>query len=54
MREIILLKISFKEMKKENLIAFKYCDNKGNIIDENNPNGSLDNIAGILNEKKIF
>ena len=42
------------ELKKENLIAFKYCDEKG-IINENvNPNGSLENIAGIFNSKKIF
>tara|TARA_B100000963_G_scaffold3248_1_gene2468 strand:+ start:7053 stop:7730 length:678 start_codon:yes stop_codon:yes gene_type:complete len=41
-----------KELKDENLIAFKYCDQNG-IIDENsNPNGSLDNIAGIFNSNK--
>ena len=41
-----------KELENENLIAFKYCDEKGNIGEENNPNGSLNNIAGILNNKK--
>ena len=41
-----------EELKKENLIAFKYCDEKGNINDETNPNGSLENIAGIYNKKK--
>ena len=41
-----------EELKKENLIAFKYCDEKGNINDDSNPNGSLDNIAGIFNNKK--
>ena len=40
------------ELKKENLIAFKYCDEKGNINEESNPNGSLENIAGIFNSKK--
>jgi len=40
------------ELNKENLIAFKYCDEKGNINEESNPNGSLDNIAGIYNQKK--
>ena len=40
------------ELKKENLIAFKYCDEKGNINEETNPNGSLENIAGIYNQKK--
>ncbi len=41
-----------EEMKKDNLIAFKYCDVKGNINEESNPNGALDNIAGIYNSKK--
>ena len=41
-----------EELKKENLIAFKYCDDKGNINDNSNPNGSLDNIAGIFNNNK--
>ena len=40
------------ELNKENLIAFKYCDEKGNINEDSNPNGSLENIAGILNSKK--
>lgn len=38
------------ELEDKNLIAFKYCDEKGNISDESNPNGSLNNIAGILSE----
>ena len=40
------------ELKNENLIAFKYCDKKGNINENSNPNGSLDNIAGIFNVNK--
>ena len=40
------------ELNKENLIAFKYCDEKGNTNGESNPNGSLENIAGIYNSKK--
>ena len=40
------------ELNKEGLIAFKYCDEKGNINNGTNPNGSLGNIAGILNLKK--
>ena len=40
------------ELKKENLIAFKYCDESGNENQESNPNGSLESIAGILNSKK--
>ncbi|MDC3127358.1 phosphoribosylformylglycinamidine synthase subunit PurQ [Candidatus Pelagibacter bacterium] len=41
-----------KRLNEENLIAFKYCDSKGKISDENNPNGSIENIAGIYNSKK--
>jgi phosphoribosylformylglycinamidine synthase I len=40
-----------KKLEDNNLIAFKYCDKKGAINEEDNPNGSLNNIAGILNEK---
>ena len=39
-------------LNKENLIAFKYCNEYGNANDESNPNGSLENIAGIFNSKK--
>ena len=41
-----------EELKKENLIAFKYCDEKGDINKESNPNGAIENIAGIFNSKK--
>jgi len=40
------------KLEDQNLIAFKYCNNKGEINDEANPNGSSKNIAGVLNEKK--
>ena len=40
------------ELNKDNLIAFKYCNEKGNINDSANPNGSTNNIAGIYNTKK--
>ena len=40
------------ELKKEDLIAFKYCDEAGNINNHSNPNGSIENIAGIFNAKK--
>ena len=41
-----------KELEDKNLIPFKYCDKNGNINQENNPNGSLNNIAGVFNDKK--
>ena len=41
-----------KEMDDMNLIAFKYCSEKGIINEECNPNGSQKNIAGIFNKNK--
>ena len=41
-----------KKLENDNLIAFKYCNSDGKIEKDSNPNGSLNNIAGILNEKK--
>ena len=39
-------------LKKNNQIVLRYCDSKGNVTDESNPNGSLENIAGICNAKR--
>ena len=41
-----------EELNKQDLIAFKYCDEKANINEISNPNGSLENIAGIFNSSK--
>ena len=41
-----------EELNKDNLIAFKYCNEKGDINETVNPNGSMENIAGIYNSKK--
>ncbi len=41
-----------EELNHENLIAFKYCDENGNINLQSNPNGAIQNIAGIFNQKK--
>ena len=41
-----------KELEDNNLIPFKYCDIEGSINESSNPNGSLNNIAGILNNNK--
>ena len=36
-------------------VLFRYCDEKGNITSEANPNGSARNIAGICNaERNVF
>ena len=41
-----------RELEDNNLIPIKYCDEKGNITNASNPNGSLNNIAGIFNKNK--
>ena len=41
-----------KNLDDKNLIAFKYCDESGKIKENSNPNGSSNNIAGIMNIKK--
>jgi phosphoribosylformylglycinamidine synthase I len=38
-----------KKLYDNDQVIFKYCDEQGNITAEANPNGSLDNIAGICN-----
>lgn len=43
---------TLKMLEDNNLIAFKYCDAEGMISDNDNPNGSLANIAGIFNKEK--
>jgi phosphoribosylformylglycinamidine synthase I len=40
------------EMKKNGQILFRYCDAEGNVNDSANPNGSLENIAGVCNARK--
>ncbi len=38
-----------KTLEGEGRVAFRYCDASGRAAPESNPNGSLDNIAGIVN-----
>ena len=40
------------ELEAEDRIAFRYATPHGDIAPESNPNGSLGNIAGILNAKR--
>ena len=41
-----------KQLRLNNQIIFRYCDEKGNVTREANPNGSIENIAGICSEKR--
>jgi phosphoribosylformylglycinamidine synthase len=46
---------TMKSLKKNDQIIFKYCNSNGEVSEASNPNGSLENIAGICNkEKNIF
>ena len=38
-------------LKKRNQIVFRYCTEDGRITKNANPNGSLENIAGIVNDE---
>ncbi len=40
------------DLKKQDRIAFRYTSETGAVTAAANPNGSLDNIAGILNESR--
>jgi len=40
---------TLKELNRNNQVLFRYCDADGAISREENPNGSLENIAGIMN-----
>jgi phosphoribosylformylglycinamidine synthase len=39
------------ELENNNQIIFRYADENGQVNDKNNPNGSIQNIAGIANER---
>lgn len=39
------------KMKSKGQIIFRYCTSSGEVTEEANPNGSLENIAGITNEE---
>jgi phosphoribosylformylglycinamidine synthase len=41
---------TLRELEAEDRIAFRYATPEGAITAEANPNGSLNNIAGILNK----
>jgi phosphoribosylformylglycinamidine synthase len=42
---------TLQELYRNNQIVFRYCDQQGEITSAANPNGSVDNIAGICNKE---
>ncbi len=43
---------TIRNLEDKERIAFKYCNTDGNVSKKTNPNGSVNNIAGVFNEKK--
>lgn len=41
---------TIRQLEDEGRIIFKYCNEKGEITLESNPNGAMNNIAGIINK----
>ncbi|MEJ5244968.1 MAG: phosphoribosylformylglycinamidine synthase subunit PurQ [Bacteroidota bacterium] len=42
---------TIKRLEDNNQVVFRYANPQGEVTDEANPNGSINNIAGIINEK---
>ncbi|MFM7666589.1 MAG: phosphoribosylformylglycinamidine synthase I [Bacteroidota bacterium] len=43
---------TIKRLEDNDQILFRYCDENGEVTSDSNPNGSVNNIAGITNETK--
>jgi len=43
---------TLQQMRLNGQILFRYCNQHGVVTEEANPNGSIENIAGVCNEKK--
>ncbi|MCK4661808.1 MAG: phosphoribosylformylglycinamidine synthase subunit PurQ [Bacteroidales bacterium] len=43
---------TINKLNENKQILFYYCDERGGINEESNPNGSVNNIAGVCNEAK--
>ncbi|MEY2938326.1 MAG: hypothetical protein RL062_915 [Bacteroidota bacterium] len=41
-----------KRIEDNGQVLFRYCDAEGNITPESNPNGAVNNIAGVCNSQK--
>lgn len=39
------------KLNNNNQVAFRFCDKEGNVSEDSNPNGSLENITGVLNRE---
>ena len=44
--------MTMQDIEKNDQVLFRYCDESGNVSTSSNPNGSLNNIAGICNKSR--
>jgi phosphoribosylformylglycinamidine synthase len=44
--------VTLAELRRSDRIILRYCDARGNVTPEANPNGARDNIAGICNSSR--
>jgi phosphoribosylformylglycinamidine synthase len=42
---------TLKRLEDNDQIVFRYCERNGEVTEASNPNGSMNNIAGIINKK---
>ncbi len=42
---------TLKQLNDNGQVIFRYCDESGNITPESNPNGEIENIAGVCNSE---
>ncbi len=42
----------FSQLVDNDQIVFRYCDERGELTKDANPNGSLDHVAGVCNERR--
>jgi phosphoribosylformylglycinamidine synthase len=46
---------TLRELNEKDQVLFRYCDSEGRLRDDANPNGSLENIAGVCNSgRNVF
>ncbi|WP_255197294.1 phosphoribosylformylglycinamidine synthase I [Halorarius litoreus] len=41
-----------QRLNDEDRVLFRYCDSEGNVTDEANPNGSKENVAGVVGDAR--
>ena len=42
---------TLRKIEAEGRVAFRYCDAQGRIGDDSNPNGAINSIAGVFNDR---